>query len=1214
MPRRFVAFLLAVSWCAPSARGQGEPPPQSLFDGSTLAGWRGDPAVWSVRDGCLVGCSVDRPLPANTFLVLDGQEPGDFEFTAEVRLDGDNNSGVQYRSRVVGDGFAVAGPQCDVHRAPRYTAMLYDERGAGIVAEHGQMVRWQDDGRTVLGELRRPRPLDLGQWRRLRIVARGELMWHELDGVPVTAVQDRRAAAPRQGVLALQVHAGAPMTVWFRRLQLREFADEAVAARQAPVPDAVRALLLADAARAATPRGEVPQWLWDESPSPDEELFFRREFTLPAMPAAARLAVACDNHCRVYVNGEKVGASDAWEAPLLVDPVTALRAGANVVAVHGWNDGGPAAMALRLSWTLDGREHELVSDGAWQCSGDDPEGWDRPGAAVAGFGPVRTLAALGEPGAPWSSVLGADALGTAVPADAPQLALVATELQWSDPGPEPEVLRLLQVPRALGSWVALAADGRGRLYASAQGGGLFRIAPAAVAGQATAIERVPVELVGAQGLVWWRDSLYAVGNGRGSGLYRLTDSDGDDRLDHVERLQTLDGDGEHGPHAVAVAPDGEHLLVLCGNHTKLPPLAASRVDTDWAEDRLLPRLSDPHPYWEGHSPPGGWVCQVDPHGRRWELLCCGLRNPYDLVVLPTGQVVTWDADMEWDMGLPWYRPTRLLAVHSGVDYGWRIGSAKWPADYPEAPPALLDVGPGSPTGMAWLDGPGGGLLSLDWTFGTVYRDGRPWCTGAPLPLTDVVVAAGDVFLLTGGRGLPSTLLRVRRAGAMASGGPADAARWGRPLPWPAAELRPAAAILAATAADGPVATRIALQRLPAGDLRAAALAIDAAQPARSLAGLLALARRGDGRDLEPVLAALGGLPFAALAPPDRIAWLRAHALALLRLGPASDAQRGAVAARLLPLFPTGDERQDQDLAELLAFVAAPGLPALLVPRLLPLRPTPAPTWAELTARNADYGRVIDAMAAAMPPTGQLALADALRTVRTGWTAELRRDYFTFLAAARQRRGGSSYDGFVRKIAAAAWADCTAAEQQQLAAVAAAALDGARPVRVRPPVGPGRTWRLADADLLLGEGLAGRDVESGRNLFHAAGCAGCHWLAGEGGNHGPDLTSLGSRFGARDVLEAILEPDRVISEQYAGQVLTRTDGGTLFGFVQAVRDGDRELYEVMPAAAGAEVVRVPAGDVARLERSARSPMPPNLVDRLSAHELRDLLAFLLRGAR
>ena len=110
----------------------------------------------------------------------------------------------------------------------------------------------------------------------------------------------------------------------------------------------------------------------------------------------------------------------------------------------------------------------------------------------------------------------------------------------------------------------------------------------------------------------------------------------------------------------ALGPDGK-LYVIAGNFTE----AARRTTIptsphrNWAEDQLLPR----NPDGGGHDPhimaPGGWVARTDPDGKNWELLCAGFRNPYDIDFNTDGELFTYDSDMEWDTGTPWYRPTRV---------------------------------------------------------------------------------------------------------------------------------------------------------------------------------------------------------------------------------------------------------------------------------------------------------------------------------------------------------------------------------------------------------------------------------------------------------------------------------------------------------------------------------------------------------------------------
>ena len=1213
--------LATAVWLATAFAPQVPQNPQELFDGASLRGWRGDPAVWRVQDGCLVGSTVGHPISANTFLIWDGGEPADFEFSCQVRLEGDNNSGVQYRSRAVpAVPFGVAGYQADVHGNPDYLGMLYEERGGGILCQHGRFVARDAAGQLRdVGGVATPRPRDLAQWHTLRITARGSLVWHELDGELVAVVQDDLQGVARSGLLALQVHAGPPMTVWWRNLTLRTLPREEVAA----LPASIAALRKRDQKRVAAPAGAPPQWLWDEQPGADEELFFRRRFTLPQAPGQATLRVACDNHCRVSINGERVAQGDDWAVPTTAEVAAKLRAGENVIAVQGSNDGGPAAMALRLEWQIGDARGELVSDGSWRCSDDDPDGWDAVGFDDGGWSPVKVLGAVGQRGLPWTASVKYGAFGALLDAFAPQVAVPAIGLV----GPMAKGAELLlEVPRSLGSWVVLCADPKGRLYASDQARGLYRIVPAAGLGEETTIEKVDVDLDGCHGLCWFRNSLYAVVNGRRSGLYRVTDADGDDHLDTVELLRTLEGSGEHGPHTVAIAPDGENLLVLCGNHTKLPELAGSRVPTNWAEDRLVPKIEDPNGHAVGIKAPGGFVCLVSPSGETWHLLCCGFRNAFDLAVLPSGDVITYDADMEWDLGMPWYRPTRILLVQDGVDYGWRSGCNKWYADYPDAPPALCDIGPGSPTGV--LAGRNA-VLALDWTFGTAWtvafdepgpmlRGRREEAfAGVPLPLTDAVVVGGRTFVLTGGRGLPSTLLAMPLPPA---GKTQDTLAFVFEQQRREVEAGATTRSVSQLVTDlglgmrARVAARIALERRPVGEWRALLDLREFPDASARLQFLLALARQGGAEDLEPVLGALAAMPFAGLAQREQIAWLRVHALALLRLGPANEAQRAALAARLLPLFPTGDDRLDGDLAELLAFLDAPGFLDKALPLLSPMRPAAPPAWAEVAARNASYGGAIETMMANMPPAGQIAIANAVRTVAHGWTLDQRRALLEFFLQARTRKGGASYDGYLKAMIDAAWDTCSPAEQQELAELAGKAKADLPKFQSTPPKGPGRAWTLDAAVAAVGDG-AGADLASGHNLFFAAGCASCHYFAGEGGNHGPDLTSLGNKFGARDVLEAILDPSKVISDQYSGSVVTRRDGSALFGRAVKVTAEGQEFWEVVPAVADAVPVRIPVAEVTSVAPSPQSPMPTGLVNGLNPTELRDLIAFLrARGAR
>lgn len=203
---------------------------QSLFNGKNLEGWKGDEQIWSVRDGLLVGSSVDYQPKANTFLVWQGGEVGDFRLTLKARVEGDNNSGVQYRSKLTDpENWGVSGYQMDIHAKPEYMAMLYGEgSGRSIIAERGQKV--------VIGEEKEVsalygdaplEPLDVTEWHEYTIEARGNHLIHKLDGKVTVDVTDNHKDQLDRGILALQVHAGAPMTVWFKDITLEKLSPDA---------------------------------------------------------------------------------------------------------------------------------------------------------------------------------------------------------------------------------------------------------------------------------------------------------------------------------------------------------------------------------------------------------------------------------------------------------------------------------------------------------------------------------------------------------------------------------------------------------------------------------------------------------------------------------------------------------------------------------------------------------------------------------------------------------------------------------------------------------------------------------------------------------------------------------------------------------------------------------------------------------------------------
>ncbi|HMJ89658.1 MAG TPA: hypothetical protein VK530_07560, partial [Candidatus Acidoferrum sp.] len=354
-----------------------------------------------------------------------------------------------------------------------------------------------------------------------------------------------------------------------------------------------------------------------------------------------------------------------------------------------------------------------------------------------------------------------------------------------------QVELLYSVPgESQGSWVNLCTDPKGRIIASDQHGGLYRFQPPAP-GQPldpAKIEKMPAQIRAANGLLWAFGALYVGVNDYEkkipSGVYRITDSDGDDQLDKVELLRAIKAGGDHGVHAILLAPDGKSLFLITGNNADFTEASSSRVPLRWGEDHLLARMPDGRGHNRDRLAPGGIIYKFSPDGKEFEVYSTGFRNIFDAAFNRDGELFTYDADMEYDFNTSWYRPTRINHVTSGSEWGWRNGAGKWPEFYPDNLPAALNIGPGSPTGVTFGYGAKfparyqEALFALDWSWGKLFAihfkpsgstytaEKEEFLSGAPLPLTDAIIHPRDgaMYFAIGGRKVQSGFYRVTYTG------------------------------------------------------------------------------------------------------------------------------------------------------------------------------------------------------------------------------------------------------------------------------------------------------------------------------------------------------------------------------------------------------------------------------------------------------------------
>jgi putative heme-binding domain-containing protein len=822
-----------------------------------------------------------------------------------------------------------------------------------------------------------------------------------------------------------------------------------------------------------------------------------------------------------------------------------------------------------------------------------------------------------------------------------------------------------------GSWVAMTFDDKGRMITSDQYGALYRLELNPVGTDSLKnIERLDIgktnaqladstkpktEMGYAQGLLYAFNSLYVMVNHRsneefskGSGLYRLQDTDGDDQFDKITLLKELQGEGEHGPHSIVLAPDKKSLYVVAGNFTKIPEMDGYRNFPDAQVDNLLPLLKDPNGHDNTVNYHGGWIANVDSTGTRWELISSGFRNPFDLAFNDDGEMFTYDSDMEWDFGTPWYRPTRICHVTSGSEFGWRPGTDKWSPFFPDNLPALLNIGQGSPTNVIY----GGNskfpekyrksVFAFDWSFGIIYAihaqpdgasykaEGEEFISGSPLPLTDGVIGPdGALYFLTGGRRLSSDLYRVYYDGKEnttvqnVSNTAADdgAAR----------ELRRQLETYHGQPKKGAVdfvwpylkhedrfiryAARIALEHQPSAEWQARAL--KEKDPQILTQAIIALARKGKPAARNSMLKALTQVDYAKLSESQQLDLLRAFELVLTRMGTPETAVKNQVIQYLDPHYPANSNKLDRGLSKKLVYLEAPGAVEKTMTLLESAKDEPgdktAMSSSDLILRNPHYGMDIAGMLSKVPPAQQTYYATVLCQAKTGWTPELHEKYFKWFRDAFGYKGGVSYVGFINEARKEALANVPQDQVQHFSTISGEELlteAGNRLVEGPQPKGPGRRWTVDEAMPLVDGQLKGRSFEQGKLMFDAARCSSCHMMRGEGGSIGPDLTQLGTRFSVKDMLDAIIDPNKTVSDQYAATVFTLNDGSSVLG---RLKNEDDNTFFISQNPFAPDVIReIPKKDVANKKYSYISIMYPGLINRLNEDELKDLLAYLMAG--
>jgi len=533
-------------------------------------------------------------------------------------------------------------------------------------------------------------------------------------------------------------------------------------------------------------------------------------------------------------------------------------------------------------------------------------------------------------------------------------------------------------------------------------------------------------------------------------------------------------------------------------------------------------------------------------------------------------------------------------------------------------PTTFDVGRGSPTAVkfgydsAFPEPWRSALFALDWAYGRIirvdlvprgasyYASGETFVEGRPLNVTDLDFdESGAMLFVTGGRKTKSALYRLSYQGddsktpaesaqARARGAFSFSQRQSRQslanISHETIRLGPTPRALGSWDPWMRNAARTRLQKWPVEKWSTywKENLSDHPEHLARLTALLALVRQGDAADRAEALA------IAAELDPE--GWRRTENLTLLRIGE-------------LALVPETPESVRDTLAgRALAWIESPGEPVTREAiRLLALLDHPEPV--------PEARRLLDL---SETQEDRLHLLEMLSTVRSGWTAKTRTAYFKELTVARRTSAGDRFmPPFFDEIESAALAAAPESDREELRALLADASVEEEPPEPRPFV---KNWTLSDfskGDFSPTEPVS--DAK-GRELFRAGLCHRCHTFGSEGYPVGPDLTRVGSRFGTRDLLRAILRPSAVVSEVYRNVTVELEDGASVTG--RLIRDDFREstLHLSTDPFDPTDLTPVPKDQIQSMSESEISPMPPSLVAGFEKDEVLALVRWLAQGPK
>lgn len=933
---------------------------------------------------------------------------------------------------------------------------------------------------------------------------------------------------------------------------------------------------------------------------------------LDEVAKSAHLKIASDfARASVSINNVKVLTVEPYCQLQSIDVTQWLRSGENRWTVDVERVEGPSAVAIEcVVETASGQRLKLHTDESWSYRiGSEnlsrvealgnvrPEIWGAGRRAIT-LSPVENYEQ-------WRQSAGGDAK-------------VAQPKFWTAPGFEVTLLRTAS--ESEGSWISMTFDSKGRAVISREDSGLLRMTINDAHTSVESVTPIDVDLKECRGLAFDGDELYANAN-NSKGLFRLQ-IDEAGHTTNKRLIREFPGSVGHGRNDITIH-DG-WLYEIHGDSVDLPKESV----TD---------LTSPFRHWPGDtSRHEGHLLRMHLKTGEWEVLCGGLRNPYGIAAHPSGEIFTFDADNEYDMGTPWYRPTRVVALYPGGDVGYRTAGKQLPPrfhDQPENLPPVLTIGRSSPTAVFCdpkLDFPDPyrrALFLLDWTYGRVIAvhlspHGAGWraeselfLQGRPLNVTDIARGPdGAMYLITGGRKTQSSLYRVATKASATNAETSstrvhtherDVERYSQGKLAVRKRLESisrqrdsnhSAMVIENLTCDDPVlrhAARIALERLATESWPKSYVGSENDrqwlywQLAAMQAQVVKSAERGG--DAEATLDRWLAIEPGSFGLSQRFVWLRVIELYLRANSENVQDKRSSVIKKLLDNWPSA------------------GLHVAPEGSSVELRQRMALVLGQLESVESIESITRDLIQSAKQED-QLAGLLSLRHLKHGWSTAARRGQWRAFRETEHMIGGQGLPTFVDAIRSDSLNSLRENERVSLADLIEA--KSQEVFELAPSRSVVRKWQIEDLKEIAGLSPVDGDRTRGARIYRDAYCVRCHRVGRLGKSIGPDLTFAGRRFNSKDLLEAILVPSRSVAENFRMDVVVMESGVVHTGTILVEGDYRSEKLKIQTDPLRSQsIVEVDKREIAEHRQLERSPMPDGLLDLFDREEIRDLIAYL-----